>query len=84
MSLTKLEIYSETYKKRSKISLAPNFALTLLRRLFLLAARHSANKFALCSRSAASVRLSSLVSRLSSLVYSTYSTNPFKYSPSGW
>ena len=32
-----------------------HFALTLLRRLFLLATRHSANKFALCSRSAASV-----------------------------
>ena len=32
-------------------------ALTLLRRLFLLAARHCANKFALCSRSAASVRV---------------------------
>ena len=32
-----------------------NSQLILLRRLFLLAARHSANKFALCSRSAASV-----------------------------
>ena len=31
-------------------------ALSLLCSLFLLAARHSANKFALCSRSAASVR----------------------------
>ena len=35
--------------------LAFRFPLTLLRRLFFLAARHSANKFALCSRSAASV-----------------------------
>ena len=32
-------------------------ALSLLCSLFLLAARHSANKFALCSRSAASVRV---------------------------
>ena len=29
------------HKKMSEKNLAPNFALTLLRRLFLLAARHS-------------------------------------------
>ena len=32
-----------------------SFPLILLRRLFFLAARHSANKFALCARSASSV-----------------------------
>ena len=45
--------YRKYRKYRGYRALHPQ--LILLRRLFLLAARHSANKFALCSRSAASV-----------------------------
>ena len=41
--------------------------LILLRRLFLLAARHSANEFAPCSRSAASVALCYLASHKNNL-----------------
>ena len=44
--------------------------LTPLRGLFLLAARHSANKFALCSRSAASAPLCAPTEKLKSFPFS--------------
>ncbi len=58
-----------------------NSQLIPLRGLFLLAARHSANKFALCTRSAASVlsfQFSVFNSQLSTVNYQ-FSINP----PSG-
>ena len=46
--------------KNDFVAFTTNSQLILLRSLFFLAARYSANKFALCSRSAASVLNSQL------------------------
>ena len=52
------QVRFHTTSENRKTQSFPFSALILLRRLFLLAARHSANKFALCARSAASVPFS--------------------------